>query len=55
MALITIDVHNRDIVELLKSEVVTNPEDFSWQKHLRYYYDAEYEQINIRQSMATFG
>ena len=37
VALITVDVHNRDIVEKLLNETVMSTEDFIWQQQLRYY------------------
>lgn len=40
VALITTDVHARDIVEELKQENVQSVYDFNWQKQLRYYYEA---------------
>lgn len=39
VALITTDVHARDIVEELKQENVQSMYDFNWQKQLRYYYE----------------
>lgn len=39
VALITTDVHARDIVEELKQENVQSVYDFNWQKQLRYYYE----------------
>ena len=41
VALITTDVHARDIVEELKREQVLSVFDFNWQKQLRYYYEEE--------------
>ena len=41
MALITQDVHARDIVEDLRKDNVQNQYDFNWQKQLRYYYEEE--------------
>jgi dynein heavy chain len=37
VALITTDVHNRDIVETLMNENVESINDFNWQQQLRYY------------------
>lgn len=36
VALITIDVHNRDIVDFLVTSKVTTPGDFGWQMQLRW-------------------
>lgn len=38
VALITQDVHYRDIVEELIAEDVEGKHDFKWQQQLRYYY-----------------
>ena len=39
VALITQDVHARDIVERLMKEGVNDKTDFTWQKQLRYYWE----------------
>lgn len=39
VALITVDVHNRDIVQDLVRLGVENATDFNWQQQLRYYWD----------------
>ncbi len=49
VALITIDVHNRDIVEHLATTHVSSKADFGWQMQLRYEWDAETEQVMICQ------
>lgn len=41
VALVTTDVHARDIVEGLVLENVSQLNDFNWQKQLRYYWDDE--------------
>ncbi|KAK9815239.1 hypothetical protein WJX72_000483 [[Myrmecia] bisecta] len=48
VALITVDVHNRDIVETLVAEKCVNKADFGWQRQLRYEYDAEEDNVNAR-------
>ncbi|KAL0235749.1 hypothetical protein GEMRC1_002331 [Eukaryota sp. GEM-RC1] len=50
-ALITIDVHNRDIVTKMAAEGVSSIEDFLWLSQLRYYY--ENNTILIKQVTAT--
>ncbi len=56
VALITTDVHARDIVEDLKREQVTSQNDFTWQKQLRYYYDEELPQVcKVQQIQATLN
>ena len=47
--LITVDVHNRDIVESLVLTKVSSATDFAWQMQLRYDYEAELEQVRIQQ------
>ena len=39
VALITIDVHNRDIVEYLINDETDNKGDFNWQMRIRYYWN----------------
>lgn len=41
VALITTDVHARDIMEELEQKKVSTILDFNWVKQLRYYYDEE--------------
>lgn len=41
VALITTDVHARDIVDELKKEQALSTSDFNWQKQLRYYYEED--------------
>ena len=40
VALITIDVHNRDIIEYLINEEATSKQDFTWQMRIRYYWNS---------------
>ncbi len=39
VALITIDVHNRDILEYLVNDKTDSKNDFNWQMRIRYYWD----------------
>jgi dynein heavy chain len=41
VALITTDVHARDIVQELWREQITSVDDFTWKKQLRYYYELD--------------
>ena len=41
VALVTTDVHARDIIESLVLATVSQLNDFNWQKQLRYYWDEE--------------
>ena len=49
VALVTQDVHNRDIVESLKVNKVVSPNDFRWQQQLRYYFFPDTEECCIKQ------
>ena len=49
VALVTTDVHARDIVENLAKEQVQNIQDFGWQQQLRYYWDEELDDCRVRQ------
>ena len=48
VALITQDVHNRDIVERLRDEEVNDLNDFRWLQQLRYIWDSEKDDVYIR-------
>lgn len=52
VALITTDVHARDIVNALKDLNVDNTSDFEWQKQLRYYWEDDTDICLIRQIKA---
>ena len=53
VALITTDVHSRDIVDLLRTEGVETILDFYWQQQLRYYWDGD--TIVVRQINAQLS
>lgn len=53
MALVTTDVHARDIVEGLLKENVSSIYDFGWQQQLRYYWEEEADDCRVRQINAT--
>ncbi len=53
VALITQDVHARDIVELLMKEGVNDKTEFTWQKQLRYYWEDQKQIIQVRQINAV--
>lgn len=48
MALVTTDVHARDIVEGLLKENVSSIYDFGWQQQLRYYWEEEADDCRVR-------
>ena len=59
-ALITLEVHNRDMIEDLARSGSSSPNSFEWLKHLRFYYDkdeGDYGLGMIRQltSVFTYG
>ena len=37
-AMVTIDVHNRDVVGSLRDAKISSPKDFDWMAQLRYYW-----------------
>ncbi|KAJ3111626.1 Dynein heavy chain 6, axonemal [Phlyctochytrium bullatum] len=54
-AIITIDVHNRDIVQNLITAKVTGLADFEWTKQLRYYWDMDSDTCNVKMSSTVFS
>lgn len=53
VALVTTDVHARDIIEELVERKVSNTYDFLWQQQLRYYWSADVDDCQIKHSDAT--
>jgi len=49
VALITADVHNRDVVLHLMEGQCHSAADFAWQRQLRYEYDGDVDTVVIRQ------
>jgi hypothetical protein len=54
-ALITIDVHARDIVDTLHAGKVGDTNDFNWQMQLRYYFENEDLVVRQVRSAATLS
>ena len=54
-ALITIDVHARDVVRSLVAQKISNLNDFEWTRQLRYYWDAEVDDCIARQTNTRFA
>eukprot|EP00741_Cyanophora_paradoxa_P000409 tig00000404_g400.t1 len=50
IALITQDVHARDIVMSMIRSKITSINDFAWQMQLRYYWDTDEDDLLVRQS-----
>ncbi|KAI9203256.1 dynein heavy chain and region D6 of dynein motor-domain-containing protein [Polychytrium aggregatum] len=54
-ALITIDVHNRDIVHGLIATKCNGLGDFEWTKQQRYYWDSEADTCHVKMSSSLFN
>ncbi|KAI8801429.1 dynein heavy chain and region D6 of dynein motor-domain-containing protein [Cladochytrium replicatum] len=54
-ALITIDVHNRDILSGLIVSKVRGLNNFDWTKQMRYYWDMDSDTCNVKMSNSTFN
>ncbi|KAJ3068328.1 Dynein heavy chain 6, axonemal [Podochytrium sp. JEL0797] len=54
-ALITLDVHNRDILYSLIRASVTGLADFEWTKQLRYYWDMDLDTCSVKMSSSVFS
>ena len=50
IALVTTDVHARDIITQMVSEEVSGLSSFTWQQQLRYYWDKEADDCLVKQS-----
>uniref|UniRef100_A0A9J8BJA1 Dynein, axonemal, heavy chain 6 n=1 Tax=Cyprinus carpio carpio TaxID=630221 RepID=A0A9J8BJA1_CYPCA len=53
-ALITIDVHARDIVTELVKEKVDSSDNFEWQRQLRYYWDVDLDDCVARMALSQY-
>ncbi|KAG7222944.1 hypothetical protein INR49_015971 [Caranx melampygus] len=53
-ALITIDVHARDIVTDLVRQKVDTRSDFEWQRQLRYYWDLDLDKCIATMALSTY-
>ena len=47
ITLITIDVHNRDMVGMLVEKKVESAQDFAWQSQLKFYWDPDKKDVGI--------
>ncbi len=55
VALVTTDVHARDIIEGLNKDGVQSIFDFDWQKQLRYYWEEGVDDCRVKQINATLN
>ena len=55
VALVTTDVHARDIVETLRDEKIDSTANFTWQQQLRYYWEEAKSDCIVRQANASLG
>ncbi|XP_061490002.1 dynein axonemal heavy chain 6 isoform X2 [Rhineura floridana] len=53
-ALITIDVHARDIVTELVAQKVDSVDNFDWQRQLRYYWDLDLDNCVARMALSQY-
>ena len=53
VALVTQDVHNREVLDKLKDEEVASVNDFKWQQQLRYYWNST-DHCHVKQVNADF-
>lgn len=52
--LIILDVHARDIVDSFVRDSIMNAKEFEWESQLRFYWDLQKDDIDIRQCTGTF-
>ncbi|XP_051831868.1 dynein axonemal heavy chain 10 [Antechinus flavipes] len=50
-----IDVHARDIVDSFIRGSILDAREFEWESQLRFYWDREPDELNVRQCTGTFG
>jgi dynein heavy chain len=53
-ALLTIDVHARDVTRALVSRGIHSLSDFEWTKQLRYYWDEQEDDVLVKQTNSSF-
>lgn len=54
VALVTIEVHSRDIIEHLAKSGCSDPNSFEWLKELRFYWDRDIDDCIARQTNTQF-
>ncbi|KAM5191717.1 dynein axonemal heavy chain 10 [Mantella aurantiaca] len=50
-----IDVHARDIVDIFVRDSIMDAREFEWESQLRFYWDREPDELNVRQCTGTFA
>ncbi|XP_078467787.1 dynein axonemal heavy chain 10-like [Lampetra planeri] len=50
-----IDVHARDIVDILVRDSIVDVNEFAWESQLRFYWDCVPDELTVRQCTGTFG
>ncbi|XP_072163343.1 dynein axonemal heavy chain 10-like [Diadema setosum] len=50
-----IDVHARDIIDGFVRDSILDAREFEWESQLRFYWDREPDELNVRQCTGTFG
>ncbi|XP_064889438.1 dynein axonemal heavy chain 10 isoform X2 [Columba livia] len=50
-----IDVHARDIVDTFVRDSILHAQEFEWESQLRFYWDREPDELNVRQCTGTFS
>ncbi|XP_077995609.1 dynein axonemal heavy chain 10-like isoform X2 [Glandiceps talaboti] len=50
-----IDVHARDIIDGFVRDSIMDAREFEWESQLRFYWDKEPDELNVRQCTGTFG
>jgi dynein heavy chain, axonemal len=53
-ALLTIDVHARDVIRAMVAKSVSSLGEFEWTKQLRYYWDEKEDDVFVRQTNCSF-
>ncbi|PIK48528.1 putative dynein heavy chain 10, axonemal isoform X3 [Apostichopus japonicus] len=54
-SVLIIDVHARDIIDGFVRDSILDAREFEWESQLRFYWDKEPDELNVRQCTGTFG